>query len=447
MGIGTLQATVVLDSPGKTHYGSTDPVTGFIKLTFRPSTKGRADSSPELFGPLQVAVTFHGRAKTKIWKKQGNSTHIYRGRAPLFALSKRIYDDSFKAQPYESNAIPFELYFPEAAQATIDSVGWDSDQRFDFQPGDPLPPTFSDSYYGFTNRYETFVEYRVGVDVAMRGIQINIDTPDKDLEPSVQYERPPSATPISGKPLLFKGYESVKNELLLPEADRPTGFKQKAKAAFSSDFYPTYSFDWSCIAPQHIHIGQPIAFEVYIRPRDKECTAVVIPEVYLSNFTVDIKAFTVVRAERQLFSSPEAYSDEPRATLKGIVDNKGPFSKANDWVKTINTKDFVGICSEFKTYNISRRYKLKVKGVFTVAGKVKDFSQESSIVVYPPLQSTIPSVGPSSSAIAGPSTHPFGSGNAENALPQYERPPEYEEVLEEEPQTASGKAPQRDHVS
>ena len=143
----------------------------------------------------------------------------------------------------------------------------------------------------------------------MPRLQVDISKPEKDNEPFVRYERPRLARVVKDDPVKWTGYISVKNELLLPEADRPTGFKQKAKAALSSDYFPTYSFDWECLAPRHLYFGQPAAFEIHIRPRENECTAVVIPDVHLSSLTAEVKAHTQVRAEKQLFTSPESSSD------------------------------------------------------------------------------------------------------------------------------------------
>ena len=158
-----------------------------------------------------------------------------------------------------------------------------------------------------------------------------------------------------------------------------------------------------------------------------------VPEVVLDAFTVEIKAVIEVRAEKGLFTSPESSSDETKMNLRGVIDDKGPFSKANDWSKTVNTREVRGINSTFQTYNISSKYRMKVKGAFTVAGKVKDFSQSCLITVYPPLLTADSVAGPSSSAMPGSSSQPLRMGNMEASLPQYERPPEYEEASAEAP--------------
>ena len=431
MAIGTLLAKIVLDNPRKIHYGSTEPVTGKIVLTYTPSTKTRTESNPELFGPLQLSMTFHGRAKSKIWKRQGNNTHIYRGRAPLFRVTKRIYDDSFRARSNQPHGFPFELYFPEGA-SDVAGGSWEADGGFRYRPGDPLPPSFNNSYYGFSNRYESFVEYRIGVQVAMPRLQIIIAKPEKYDEALVYYEGPRLHAAINETLQPRYGRDSVKNEFLLPEADRPTGFRQKAKAAFSSDYYPTYAFDWFVTGPAHLYLGQPMVFQVRIKPRENECTAIVIPDVQLSHFSVEIRAITDVRAERQIFSTPESHSDEVKATLRGVPDSAGPFSKANDWSKTINTHKLTGLCSTFRTYNISQSYSMKIRGAFTLAGKTKEFDIDKSVTIHPPIETANEG---SSSAAAGSSSQPFGMGDMDAALPQYDRPPEYDDAVDEKSQS------------
>ena len=304
---------------------------------------------------------------------------------PLFFKTVKIYDDSVRINPETAVPFPFELRFPEVTQKGL-SGGWETDSRFTTNDGEPLPPSWMDSYSGFSNHYEAFVEYRIGVRVSVPRLQLNITKPEEKDETLVHYERPRMYVAINDKPQPRKGTESVKNEFLLPEADRPTGFRQKTKAAFSSDYYPTYAFDWTLTAPGHIYLGQPLAFEMFIRPRENECTAPLIPEVFLSYLTIGIKATVDVRAEKQIFTTPEASSTETRATLKGHMDDAGPFAKANDWSKTINTRELRGIASTFSTPNVSVRYRMQVSGAFTLAGKTKDFKQEFGVVVYPPLE-------------------------------------------------------------
>lgn len=434
MAVGTVLAKIILDEPRKVHYGSSEPVKGRVQLIYTPSTKTRTESNPELFGPLELSVKFHGRCKSKVWKQSGQTTHIYRGRTPLFSKVVKIYDDSYKTKPNEPHHFPFELYFPEVSSNT--GIFWDEDPRFAHKPGDPLPPSFSNAYRGFANHYESFVEYRVGVNVNMPRLQLIIAKPEKYDEPLVKYDRPRLPAPIRESLRPIRGREEVQNEFLLPEADRPSGFRQKSKAFFSTNFYPTYGFHWTITGPHHLYLGQPLAFEVNIKPIESS-TAVLIPEVKLQHFGVEIKAVTQVRAERQLFSSPEAHSDEIKISMRGMLDDAGPFSKANDWTKIVNTRELRDVCSSFKTYNIAQTYKMRIRGAFTLAEKVKEFDIERAVAIHPALANTSSGGGQgSSSAAAGSSSRPLGMESVEVALPEYDRPPEYEEAVDEAAQSA-----------
>jgi hypothetical protein len=64
--------TIVLDDQ-KPVWTAGDVIKGNVVLH---STKEEAVGA--------VTITFHGRAKTKLRNKQGNTTHTYRGRGNLF---------------------------------------------------------------------------------------------------------------------------------------------------------------------------------------------------------------------------------------------------------------------------------------------------------------------------------------------------------------------------
>ncbi|KAI0548150.1 hypothetical protein F4679DRAFT_551457 [Xylaria curta] len=401
MSIGTLFTNIVLSEPGKIHCGNHDPVLGYINIRY-----SAWQESAELFGPLKVSVFLHGRAKTKIWKSNGQTTSIYRGRAPLISRKVLVYDDSFRAQPGEEAVFPFSLTFPELTDAMVIDE-FDEDSRFITQPNHPLPPSFQSSYRGFAHRYEAFVEYRVGVDVVMPQLPVRVS---KLLEPVVQYERPRAPQPVAGRPYDWRGYVSVKNELLLPESDRPSGFKQKTKALLGAGHFPTYAFDWVCLAPKDIHLGQPACFEVQIKPRAQECTATLIPDVRLKYFLVEIMAHTEVRAHRQIFRCPESEGNYRICQMAGAIDNGEPFSKANGYTKVVNTEALgTGrsgtLSSSFATYNISQT------------------DREYAIMVHPPLETAPLPV----TAVAGPS-EPQNTQEMESDLPRYEPLPSYEQA-------------------
>ncbi|KAI8628142.1 hypothetical protein F5Y19DRAFT_439796 [Xylariaceae sp. FL1651] len=434
MVVGTFHTSIVLAEPGKIHCGTHDPVQGHINIRYAPSPK---NVGAELFGPLQVFVILHGRAKTKIWKSNGQSTSIYRGRAKLFSRQVNIYNDSVRATPGETKLYSFSIPFPENDEPVLDQRGhvldrddFPNDLRFNISPHQPLPPSFQSSYHGFAHRYESFVEYRVGVEIVTPKLHVDVTKPTEYQEPIVHYERPrvaPSADK-SGKTTSRRGYISVRNELLLPESDRPSGFKQKTKALLGAGHFPTYAFDWVCLAPNQIHLGQPVCFEVKIKPRKNECTATLIPEVRLKHFRMKISAHTQVRAKRALFHSPGSEGSYTVWEMMGAIDSHEPFSKANDNTKIVNT-DAIGsrgagsFASSFTTFNISQTYTTKISFAFELAGKVNNIDQEYATIVHPPLEiSRHPTL-----TTAGPSSQSSNLENRASDLPRYEPLSPYEQ--------------------
>lgn len=328
MSVGKLHLLVKLDNPTQVHYGSEEPVTGHVEVTYLAAGKHVAETGGELFGPLRIAINLHGRCKTKIWKRRGNNTHIYRGRVHLFNIQKIILDGQFRSQPGQTQRFPFDINFPSSLQPGYYG-DFELDQRYQAQ--EQLPPSFSENSRGLGHHFESFIEYRIGTSAVMPNIKVDISSHGKYNEPIVRYERPKLLPPMSGRLIEGKGLVSVSNELLVPLEQRPSGFKQKMKVAFTSNNFPQYMFQWRYVGPQHIHLLEPVRFNVSIKPIPESCTAPLVPDVILVRFLLEIKANTFVRADRQLFTSPEADAETTLATIGGGIPDKGPFSKANDW--------------------------------------------------------------------------------------------------------------------
>ncbi|KAI1432316.1 hypothetical protein GGR50DRAFT_617222 [Xylaria sp. CBS 124048] len=418
MSIGLLQTLIVLDEPGKIHCGAHDPVLGYISIQYLPSQN---NPNTELFGPLKVFVTLHGRAKTKVWvpTATGNNRSLYRGRAPLFSRKVLIYDAAFRAQPRDVAIFPFSLIFPETADGTlVDALDFtDEDSNFICRRDQPLPPSFQSNHTSYNHKFEAFVEYRVGVDVVISQLPVGVSKPDKFLEPVVHYERPRASRPVSRSPYDWRGYISINNELLLPESERPSGFRQKTKAFFGTTHFPTYAFDWVCTVPPDLYLGQPACFEVRILPRERECTTTLMPEVFLHNFEIEIKAHVNVRTVRSLFQAPKAHGSFTVFQIQGNRGTEVPFSQASESIKVITTpalgpRTTAGaFSSSFATYNISLTYTMKVRLEFRVTNKTTSIHKEFGVTVHPPL------------GVATPP--PIDAGNETFDLPPYEPLPPY----------------------
>lgn len=440
MSAGTLYTKILLDHPHKYHCGADDPVTGCVELTYRaPYSKGQtsADELQSLFGPLKVFLTFHGRAKTKIHKSNGNSSTTYRGRAPLFRQHHKIHDGPVTAKANERIQIPFSLNFPVATQNLPGIGDFRQSNRYHEESGGPLPPTFTTDKVGFTKRYEAFVEYRISNEVRMPGIDIKISGPGEDLAPAVLYEQPRVPFEPQQQKTQHHSHTCVlQNENLLPEDQRPVGFRQKAKFKFSSEEYPTYVFDIISAIPEEIHNGQPLVFGLEVHPNFNRCTAPLPPEIKLRTLRANIDSHINVRSEYGFLSHEESSQDKHLPYLRiMIADIDVPFSKANDHTKVVRTSPVVlDSPSSFKTYNICQWYTLRIEFCIAAAGKDKWFKREVPIKVHPPIDDGAQANGSgyaeaSSSAAAtsprdskDPSTPPT-LPKPDTDLPEYERRP------------------------
>ena len=91
----------------------------------------------------------------------------------------------------------------------------------------------------------------------------------------------------------------IESKLLLPEAQRPTGFRQRAKAAALMTSYPRFVFELQTSFPKHIQVGAQLFFVVKAEPllSDRNNTSRAAPDVEITNYIIKLKAITNVRSE------------------------------------------------------------------------------------------------------------------------------------------------------
>ena len=452
MSAGSVTGKIVLDHPSKYHCGPDDPVTGHVALTyFARARKSQADSSDlqTLFGPLKIFADFTGRAKTKIHKSNGNSSSTYRGRAPLFAQHHKIYDGPYSSKTGECVRFPFSFNFPACTQNMPSQGDFRQDPRFHEEAGGPLPPTFATSNMGFHRNFVAFVEYRIGASLRMPGIDIEIrGLGDDELRPHVLYEQPPPpANELTrNKTRQYSHTIEIQNEHLLPEDQRPSGFRQKTKFMLSSQQYPTYIFDIVSTVSTDVYLGQPLVFELSVHPNFNRCTAPLPPQIKLIWLRAELRPRVDIRAEFGFFSAEEAHKKGHGPPLQTeIIDKDTPFCKANDHTKVVRTRGpILGIQSSFSTYNICQQYTLEVEFCIAAANTQKSHKRQVAVTVHGPVGDAMtgqsgngfssPDYAEASSSSAAAFSQaqalPLAAPDASNALPEYERPPEYDEVLD-----------------
>jgi len=148
----------------------------------------------------------------------------------------------------------------------------------------------------------------------------------------------------------------------------------------------TYCFDVSCVGlVREMCLGQAVSAEVRVRTNSEQSTINHVPEILLDHFKVDIVALTTVEMD-QHWSSPMRMPDTGVIhTLHGVATPPGPFTKAHDYTKVVNTQPLVDVPSTFKIGKISRAYKLRVELQFTVAGQSRQVRRDVPVTIHPPV--------------------------------------------------------------
>ncbi|KAJ9661356.1 hypothetical protein H2201_006548 [Coniosporium apollinis] len=372
---GDPDGRIILDEPNRV-YTAGDIVRGHVLLEV-----GRRQES------CIVAVTIYSRTKTRLHTNESAETH--RGRCLLFAESQ-ILRTPENGIPAGRHTLPFSLIFPSetSASQTLDKTYTSSAEA-----GEPLPPTFDYEYVGFWTKFECFVAY---------SIEVRITTPyDKDgpltaevpltFAPVVRGTQPQNPEPHTTTHAL-----EVKTLRLLPEnAARKLSITAKAKSVLKTSSIPTSCFDLVVQQPRTAYLNAPLAFTLRLKHDLDRLTA----------------------PPRRPFADYDDYAEDvvwEAFSFDAELAALGAFSKAEDWSKIVLLRlPEKGVSLSFKTYNIKRSYKLKVRAVVVAVEKELEVKSSLPVVVKGEWRRRVEEV-------------PEGAGRVEGG--EGEAPPPYREA-------------------
>ncbi|KAK3707540.1 hypothetical protein LTR37_012035 [Vermiconidia calcicola] len=387
MTIGTINVRVILDRKSQKYHSPHDAVTGVVQLEFNPfSRKEGPTGAEEVFGPLQVKIVFGGYLELRIEEaREALPTRVIQDR-PLFQETQLIYDGPFRASPSEKKEFPFTAFFAERAHR---SAPWRGDalvhpfdrvreptnpgpgrERQPQTEGDLLPPSCELTATTGSMNAIAKVEYYPKAEVIMPGIDVEIET--KGLKPIVLYHpAPPGPGSLQGS-TVFEQSHTVASKDLIPEGERPHGFRGKAKALFKESEPPQYAFEVVCTSvPEHVYPGQQLSFEVGVRSNSERTTTTVQPEIKLDECKV-----TIVGLSSLFTDNVEPVEDrKDEATVNGTVQPPGLFSKEHDFSKRITTEplplkiEMIMHCGTSKVH-ARRELPVKVHPPLSAAGTV-----------------------------------------------------------------------------
>ncbi|KAF2164331.1 hypothetical protein M409DRAFT_25210 [Zasmidium cellare ATCC 36951] len=366
--LGKLSASILIDNPTRPRYGPNDPITGRLILRYNPATAlfKKDPITADLFGPLRINVVLVGQIRIKIRRDRDLPTHHG---GTLFAVPFHVYDGPFKGVVNTDYSFPFEARFPAIGDG-----------------GGSLPPTFASHFSDYPDVVDVAVLYHMGAKVEMPGIDIKVTVPEGNNAPQVRYDIPrPPLSFITDNTSVFSQRDRVQNEYLLPESLRPSGFKAKAKAVFSSSQFPVFAFEVFCTDQKHIHPGQRLTFNVRIIRNDKASSSTdgdFFPTMTLEGFKADVKSSTVVDASSRIIGSSQCYDSKTVQSL--TCQTKFPIEFRKEWSADITTGPVMNHTTSFEHVKTSRTYKLKVSLSFKIANKSIKVVKECPVVMLPP---------------------------------------------------------------
>ncbi|KAF2207067.1 hypothetical protein CERZMDRAFT_88829 [Cercospora zeae-maydis SCOH1-5] len=396
--LGGLHHKLILESPKRVHYGNDFPVSGNVLLKHLPLLRGlNSPLNAELFGPLHVSIVLKGVARIH---------HEDESRAEIFPLCKEvvtIYDGSFRAPADAEEVLHFNIKLPPHASPVTntavaavqdDGGNWSFRERVSSVEVEELPPTLevlpnslTRGSFVYANLHTTMkpaikVHYTVEAQVRMPGIDVEIVNADADSGGApIFYDQPriPIATAQRDQTLTTDVSQrfTVQDESLLPEHEQPHGFRNKTKAFLKPIDLPKFVFDVICIGiPQHAYVGQNLSFAITIQP-DGSSTTKTDPEIFLDKCTISLIAQTTGIQPAPL---------EILKTKAADFSSARPFSREDGMTKGIDVGVLSWVPATFTFRKITRTYKLRIVGRFTVGTQQISTSRDVPITIHPPLE-------------------------------------------------------------
>lgn len=224
-----------------------------------------------------VVVTFTGRVKTKIHRRTGKTSHIYRGRLILFSLSETLYTGHYTHKAGSYNwpfcfIIPARPQSPEHIPYVDDSGPWDTyqdllstEEQYQLN-GLPSTCNFNFNYHSAD---EAFIEYKLEAIVSEPDDKRRLFGPGRfstvrllDIyHPTHRYH--PQDYDLQAVSSIL----SLQSLRLLPEYrhdEAKLSFKQKAHAFFHPGSLPQFRFKLSLHFPRIVVPNSPNAVPILL---------------------------------------------------------------------------------------------------------------------------------------------------------------------------------------
>lgn len=399
LNINSAKFNITLNSPNA--YKAGDTISGSLSLSSEQAGGQKLNVG-------SISITFSGRVTTS---RNVRDIQGHRKSLQLFSYKRRLYDGPGQLYAPEGSApgrsgpsFPFSFTFPSDCGVS-QTENFEGAPLFNQDHNQPLPPSFIDE--GPTDRGS--VVYELSAELRAPGFEgyymegsflqkqpLNVYTQRDVQEPTTEYIR-------HSKTFLRQSLE------FFPPAQRevhkrPTTVSQMLGLTKpSSSHYPKATFNTTVLMPSIAVVGQALPLKLHIDHDTQRSTVATPPIIHLKRVQVWLRAETSICGLVHKALNCEG-CEQTGWTSTSLLAQKN-FDKAMPRVEHLDLRKVMNLNLDstlvptFKTFNVARKYSLRVAAVVACAGKefhvhcfdhdrctflAKDFAAELADYTLPP---------------------------------------------------------------
>ena len=321
----------------------------------------------------RISIHFKGKTKSRVVTGSGDNRRVHLAKGILFDLRQDLTPPNITVTPsFLSYTWSFGFEIPWESQYAEQPGSFAPHENFEHEPGFPLPPSLNPSA---DNAYQAIYYY---LEVVANDRRATFFHKKKsrllvNFAPSRPTLAPLSPSPFPKTTMLSRCTKKLDSELLAQE--KQLTIAQKARRLFSeSEPKPIAYFSISSTVPYQLIIGEPFPIFLGIRHDLTRSTAPQPPAVTLTNINARLTSHSHGRVPYKGFFNPgQTSAYYVTRDYKIYFCNR---SLSIPMYENMNLSEHLadikiphGLAPSFKTYNITRRYELKVTADLICVGE------------------------------------------------------------------------------
>ena len=321
----------------------------------------------------QISIHLKGKAKSRVVTGSGDNRRVHFAKGILFNLKKDLTPPTVSTTPsFLSHEWSFEFEIPWESQCAEQHVTFAPHENFEHQPGFPLPPTMD----SLTDNANQKIYYYLEV-IANDRRAMFFRTKKARLHIKFAPSRP-TLTTVSPCPYfkttnLFRCTKALDTALI--EREKQLTIAQKMRNVFSEhEQKPIAHFTIESMIPCQGAVGGSFPLSLNIRHDSARSTAPQTPVIILTKINARFTSHTYGRVPYRGFLNSDsacAYHVARRNKLyfcdKSISVPMFEDMELGELLTDMLIPD--GLTPSFTTYNITRRYDLKVTADLVCVGQ------------------------------------------------------------------------------